>query len=1539
MQKKREASDNMGGMGDQSTQGGASAVEMFHPVIQSWFTQTFGEPTDVQVQAWAAIAAGRHTLIAAPTGSGKTLAALLPCLDRAVREKAAAGPSLASGVRILYVTPLKALNNDIHAHVVGFAEAMERYAKEEPTAAGGRDGHGQESAEGGLVGTSVHGASDAQNGPVGHGQEAEWPGLTAMVRTGDTAQSTRASMLRRPPDLLVTTPESLYLMLTSHKARAILQTVHSVIVDEIHDLAADERGVHLSVSLERLTELCGITPQRIGVSATQKPLERVARFLGGWEERNEAAEAADEASAAATALAALTDAERSHYAGDGLQLLPRPVTIIESRMEKTFDVLVTMPDFGLSLGPTKRDVWTPIVERLLQLMEGARSVLVFTNSRRLTERLTLRLNDHVGYELARAHHGSVSREKRLEVERLLKTGSLRCIVATSSLELGIDVGHVDLVLQIDSPKSAAAGIQRIGRAGHAAGAVSRGVIVCRSRVDLAEAAVLARAVAAREIEEIRIPRHLLGVLSQQVVAMTATEDWDIGRLHRVLAQSDCFRGYPRARLEAALQVLAGLYPFAKPLIAWDREAGVLTRTSAGSMAALVGAGTIPQSSAYPVHHADTRVHLGELDETYVHESRVGDVFQLGTNSWMIQAIRPDRIYVTERHNAVSEVPFWQAEALGRSVQLGRAVGALLRELDDGLSTLDLLPLQERIMREYHLDARAADQLLGLVRSQKAVSAVPTDRRIVVELYKDDAGHHHLLVHCVFGKRFNRTWMLALQPELEQLTGGRVYAVAKDNGIEFVLTDWEPSWLGALRRVTPARLEQRLGETVPGAPMLGAAFRRIAETSLLLSRGLTRVPMWKKRYRSEELLKEALPFADRFPYLREALQQCMHEELDVTEVGQVLEALDNGQMEWTVVRGTAPSPLAVQYLNDFVNTAIYESDALGKDVRERLMGVSRELAAEWFGADNGQYRPSIHPQVLQDEQRQPEAFQAAAEGDVLRTLKRYGDLTGAELEQRLGAASDEQHLTILGWLKQLKADGKIVTVHYEEEARWICSEEADWYDRLPHDRDAAAFIWGRYVEHQLAVTPESIADRYKTDRQTANRFISDWVEAGRLVKAPYAAADEPDVWMHERLAARMIRRSVKLYQEETERTTPARLSRYLAELHALIGPDRTNGPDGVRKALLRLEGQFLPWAVWETIVLPGRVPGYRKEDLDLLLASGEFFWIGRGEEPGKEGKIAFFRPDSYELFTPFAGQTQPTRHPALLDALKRRGAVFLGTLARELGVQPSVLLAQLLELVWEGNAANDQFAPIRQQAARPSRGPGAFQSGLGRWYATDGLLTTAVDPEQSAVRWAGRLLEQYVIVTKEQVKDTPFSWDTMTSVFRRLEEWGMATRGFLVRGATSLQFVSRDAAERLKELPQGQPQEPILVSAIDPANPFGLSVPWPEVPGVTFARSPRHYLVLLPQPNAFLWLENGGRRWTLLTEDGQPQPETEAPPLTSQQLNVMLRALWRAGSQRKLTIELWNGKPVAGSPLGIALEAVGAEREAQRYVVWPSALKL
>ncbi|MFD2333378.1 DEAD/DEAH box helicase [Cohnella sp. GCM10020058] len=1488
----------------------------FHPVLSAWFSSTFGEPTDVQIKAWASIAEGKHTLIAAPTGSGKTLAALLPCLDLIVRNDAEAKRQPA--VRTLYITPLKALNNDIHSHVTDFAQQLDAWAKE-------RGEH--------------------------------WPGIRSDVRTGDTTPAKRASMLRRPPDLLVTTPESFYLLLTSVKGRDMLSTVEQVIVDEIHDLAADKRGSHLSLSLERLTALCGRPVQRIGVSATQKPLSRVAQFLGGWEEAAQGTGQEAERGAVQEAVQEWTSEA----------MLPRPVTIVESGMTKRLSVKVTVPE-PASPSAEREAVWKPLLDRIMEAMSDSRSVLLFVNSRRLSERLTLRLNDHVGYEMARSHHGSLSRERRLEAERLLKSGELRCIVATSSLELGIDIGHIDLVIQIDTPLAADRGIQRIGRAGHAVGEESRGLMIVRAKALLPEAAVLSRLVSRREIEDIAIPYGPMDVLSQQTVATVSMDDWRAADLLRLVRRSDSYRGYDERRFKDMLKVLSGFYPFFRPLLEWDARTDLLSAKAVGRAAAVRGAGTIPQSGGYPVHHMDSRAHLGELDEEFIQESRVGDVFQLGAGSWMIREIKNDRVYVAEAANRFSEVPFWRNEAGGRTYELGEKIGAFWRAIagrlglgaeaddPDAAETSRERDYDDEtsawLRDEFGVDASAAESLIGHVRAQHRASVVPTDRRIVVEHYRDVMNQTHVVIHNFVGRSVNRAWLLALQRQFEQIMPYRLYGNAKDNGIEIVLPEWDVSWLRILSQVSTANVETLLSEAVTGSPLLAVAFRKIAETSLLLARSFTRTPMWQKRLRSEELLRKALPFGAQFPYLGEAMREALHEYLSFGDLRRMLEDIDVGRIEIVVRETPYPSPLASQFMADYVNMRIYEGDGLDESTRRQILQINQELARDLFGA--GAAGSAVSEEALSQMQASlaAPARQPGGPADLASLLKARGDLTAGEIVKAAGERS-------LTWLSELEGSGAAVALQMpgDEEPRYIAADETELFARFPEDPAAVLFILGRYADHRMSFTEADLVERYpQLDLSGAAAAVQLLLEREVIQRAPHASGEDERLWTSVQVASKLVRWSVRQARSQAEPADAIRWCSQIALLqHALPGTQMQGG-EGLLAAIGKLQGIFLPLSHWETLILPARVQGYRKEDLDLLCATGEVLWIGRREEEEREGKVAFFLADDKSLYEPYAEaalrQEANTRHPQLAKLIRESGASFLTKLSRDTDTRPSELLPMLLDLAWEGLVSNDQFAPLRLHADPANarrQAQGRTGSGLGRWYAVSSLLESANDdisdeddrvcasshsaPEdgQSPVlAWTKHLLGTYGMVNRELVsKVSPFPWDVLQGVLRQLEEWGLVTRGAFIRGLDALQFATpnfRDAVKRPAGSGEGQLA---VLSAADPANPFGLIAEWPSgSKGVSFARKPGNFL-LLDGEKWLYWIENNGKRVFSL----EPEADDLKARGRADRLQAAFQTIIRRQKLVKLKLDEWNGKAAADTDAGRALLSEGAERQMKSLVLW------
>jgi ATP-dependent Lhr-like helicase len=1435
----------------------------FHPVLSFWFRKKFGQATPIQEEAWASITKGDHTLIASPTGSGKTLAALLPVLDRILKGNNSCA-SKASGVKAIYITPLKALNNDIHHHIIQYVEEMAQAAAE---------------------------------------QGVQWPGIRIAVRTGDTTASTRASMLRNPPDLLITTPESLYILLTSQKAREMLKTTEQVIVDEIHDLAGSRRGAHLSITLERLVEWCGQSPQRIGVSATQKPLDRVARFLSGWE-RNR----------------------------------PRPVTVVENHSDKKINLQIVMPKHD-TISADKENFWTPLIDQLMNRINDCATALIFVNNRRLCERLALRLNDHVGYEMARSHHGSVSREKRLEIEHLLKTGEIKWLVATSSLELGIDVGQIDLVLQIDSPKQAATGIQRIGRAGHFIDGVSRGVIVAKNRSELLEITVLGRLIADRDIEEIQIPRHCLDVISQQVVAMVACENWQVEVLHEVITRSDSFREFSLQRLQEMLKVLSGFYPFVSPLLDWDHETGELKSRKNTSMAALMGAGTIPQGSNYPVHHADSRIHLGELDEEYVYESRVGDVFQLGASSWKIQSITNHGVYVTESANRFSEIPFWKGEANGRSFELGQKIGCFLEEIIQRMNSASEEELLSWLKTNYFLDSDSANELVRSIKQQMRMSQVPTHRCLVIEYFQDEINYTHLMIYSLYGRRFNRTWMLALQHIFKKRTNGKFYAYAKDNGIEFIFAEWDPGYMQCIRDVTAQTLEEILLEVIPSSPQFGITFRRMAEMSLLLARSFKRTPAALKRLRSEELLKASLPYAEHFPLIREATHDCLHEQMDMQHLCEILKAVQNGEIRVVIKETAYPLPFARMIMSDFIEGKIYDGEAIGKDLQLQLLSINRDLAVEWFG-DNA-LKQAITPEAIAAEKERLEQSAASrVEGaeDLYRMLKKRGDLSREEMERIVGEPAGK-------WIDELNSQKRLISIQMSGQERWICRDEEHIYGNLLHDELAVYFVLSRFIESRLSFTEKDLAERYALPSSQVEAFIRQCEEKSLIDKAPFADEDSETTWISKSVLSRLIRSSVQSFHEEAEAVHSEQYLQEMLTLHHLTPETRRRGTEGLKQVIEHLQGLFLPLSQWEKMIFPSRVMGYRKEDLDQLCASGEVIWFGEKKAEEKEGRVAFFLAEAKDLYAPYFVRKKETKHPELFQLLRQKGALYLTAITRELDLLPSQALDMLFDLVWEGHASNDHYAPLRQNALTRSKKSKPAHSGFGRWYSLDSIadFDPARTEESSMMNWIQHSLRRNGVVCKYSIDEScPYSRDTTLGSLKQLEAWGMVMRGLFIRDIASIQFATREFIEKIRSggglmidsADNETARQVTLLPAVDPANPYGTFMEWPELNGISFSRKMGNYIVIY-KGQWIMWIENKGKRVHVLTEQ---LLKTDNDKLLERMLRDIFKSILELEGLRKITIDSWDGKPVQDVSAAAYLSALGAEKDRSSYVLWPSNLQ-
>jgi ATP-dependent Lhr-like helicase len=1280
--------------------------------VREWFEQAFAGPTPAQAQAWPVIAAGEHVLVSAPTGSGKTLAAFLWALDRL---RGTSG----RGTRVVYVSPLKALAYDIERNL--------------------------------RVPLRGICAEDVRVG----------------IRTGDTPQRERAAMVRHPPDILVTTPESLYLILTSN-AREMLSGVEAVIVDEIHAVAHSKRGSHLALTLERLEAQAGRQVQRIGLSATQSPLEEIGRFLVG-----------------------------PH----------RPVTIVDAGVEKRLDLRIEVPVESMAVSSTegKRDgpagassahrpgtgeadsidplqplaggestlgsIWPAIYPELLQLVREHTSTIVFVNNRRSAERVALRLNELAARqdadsqahaagsrdgsgaparepaepaEIARAHHGSLAREERTKVEELLKAGELPCLVATSSLELGIDMGAVDLVVQIESPKSVARGLQRIGRAGHRVGEVSVGRIFPKFRGDLLECAVVARRMHEGLIEPTVVPRNALDVLAQQIVAIavsaasSAEGKQDAGvsveDLYALVTSTHSYSSLSRELLENVLDMLDGRYPSKefgelRARIVWDRLAGTIRARKGSRQLAIVNAGTIPDRGLYAVVLPDGR-RVGELDEEMVYEARPGQVFLLGASTWRIEEIGRDRVIVTPAPGAPGAVPFWKGDSAGRPVELGRAIGAFSRwavEQD-----------AETLQRDYDLDERAARNLLAYLREQQAATRVlPSERTIVLERFRDEIGDWRLCVLSPYGGRVHAAWALALTARVRERFGLEADAISSDDGIVLHLPDLdgedEDAWgrresLAELVLLEPDEVQAAVTAELGGSALFGARFRENAARALLIPRAYPgrRTPLWQQRLKAQSLLEVAKRYAD-FPIVLETYRECLADVLDVPALQELLRGLSTREIALVEVETQTASPFASSLLFDYVATYMYEGDTPNAERRAAALSLDRDLLRELLGQE--ELRELLDPGALRrvedDLQHRSGIAQATGRDALHDVLRRVGDLTRDEVAERVFAGVDAGAL-----LDALERERRAVRLRVGGEERFIAADEAGLYrdalGAVPPGGLPDAFLAdvpgalrelvARYAHTRGPFTADEIHKRYRVDTGSVLRELE---RAGELVRGELRPGGAEREWCDVEVLRRLRRASLAALRKEIEPADQRRLAAFLpswqgVDRHGAGGMSGSNaGVERLREVLVPLQGLALPVETWERDVLPRRVGAYSQTWLDSLCASGELVWVGAGPI-GRSGRVAlYFREDAPAIGPPNGpaaaaeppgGREHDRSEIGQLRARLAAGPCFFTDLLAEVassaqGDAPAEALREALwDLVWAGEVTNDAWAPLRAPMA-------------------------------------------------------------------------------------------------------------------------------------------------------------------------------------------------------------------------------------------------
>ncbi len=1529
-----------------------SALDTFSPATRNWFTGAFSAPTAAQEGAWGAIAEGSDVLVVAPTGSGKTLAAFLSALD----TLASTPPPAESRkrCRVLYVSPLKALAVDV-----------ERNLRSPLT------GIRQESVRLGLP----------------------EPEVRVGIRSGDTPAAERRSLATRPPDILITTPESLFLMLTS-SAREALEGVETVILDEVHAVAGTKRGAHLALSLERLDELLPKPARRIGLSATVRPVGEVARFLSPQ----------------------------------------RRVEIVQPASGKEFDLSVVVPveDLGELGGSPVSDegsgdrpsIWPHVEERIADLIQSHRSTIVFANSRRLAERLCNRLNeiayeratgeampeDHSPAELmgaassasgappliARAHHGSVSKEQRAQVEEDLKAGRLPAVVATSSLELGIDMGAVDLVVQVESPPSVASGLQRVGRAGHQVGAVSTGVVFPKYRGDLVQSAVVTERMREGRIEALRVPSNPLDVLAQQIVAMTAMDTWQFDDLLALARRAAPFSSLPESAFTAVLDMLAGRYPsdaFAelRPRVVWDRVAGTVTGRPGAQRLAVTSGGTIPDRGLFGVFlaGADPKKgggRVGELDEEMVYESRTGDVFTLGTTSWRIEDITRDRVLVSPAPGVPGRLPFWKGDQLGRPLELGRALGAFVREVG-------ALPEEDARLRllAAGLDAWAAENLLTYLKEQReACGHVPDDRTVVVERFRDELGDWRVVIHSPFGAQVHAPWALALGARLSERYGMDAQVMHADDGIVLRLPDadllgldllddeasdpgtafdTEQSPVGA-QDVTfdKGEIEGIVTDQVGSSALFASRFRECAARALLLPRRSPgkRTPLWQQRQRASQLLQVASEFGS-FPIVLEAVRECLQDVFDVPGLTELMGDLEARRVRLVEVTTPEASPFARSLLFGYVAQFLYEGDSPLAERRAAALSLDSRLLSELLG--QAELRELLDAEVLAEleqelQWRTEDRRIKDAEGvaDALRVL---GPLTSAELAER-GADP--------AWARELAGARRVIEVRIASVEHWAAIEDAGRLRdalgvALPVGvpeaftepvKDPLGDLLARYARTHGPFTAAAAAERFGLGRAVTEGALERLGASGRVVQGEFHPAGVGQEWCDATVLRRLRRRSLAALRQELEPVEPTALARFLPPWQHL-GGQGLRGLDGLVRAVEQLQGAAVPASALEKLVLPSRVAQYQPAMLDELTATGELLWAGSGSLPGKDGWVSLYLADNAPLLLPPPHPLELSPlHQAVLDALAGGYGLFFRQIADQVRAAHPTASDQALadavwELAWSGRLTNDTVAPLRAllgsgrtagstaHRARRSVPRGRFgaltaaprpasRTGpptvAGRWSL---LPPLEPDPTLRAHALARTLLDRHGVVTRGAVaaEGVEGGFSAVYRVLSAFEDSGQARRGYVVEGLGAAQFAMDGAVDRLRASATaaereagGTPRQALVLAAADPANAYGAALPWPEPPSGAGHKPGRKAGAMVVLVDGELAMYMERGGKTLLAWPSTTPDDPSAPDPRLEGAAHALAGSAAGGSLGTVTVERVNGEPALTSPVGTYLENAG-----------------
>ena len=1425
----------------------ADVLELFHPVTAEWFRAVFDRPTSPQRLGWPAIAEGESTLILAPTGTGKTLTAFLWCLDRLMLRRG----DQAEGCRIVYISPLKALAVDVERNLRSPLAGIANTARKQ--------------------GIAVH--------------EPE-----ISVRTGDTPQRERSRFRRHPAEILITTPESLYLLLTSESA-ASLRTVDTVIVDEIHALVPTKRGAHLALSLERLEAITQKRIQRIGLSATQRPLEEVAHFLAGCEPKRTATKNRSD-SLAALEKEWTSDAEEE----EGVRAPAfRPVTIINASEPKKLELRIEVPvedmarlgqqeeipSGAASQGPKRTSIWSAIHPRLLEIVRERQSTIIFVNNRRIAERLAGALNELANEPIARAHHGSLAASQRAEIEELLKAGAIKALVATSTLELGIDMGAVDLVIQVEAPPSVASGMQRIGRAGHQVGASSEGIIFPKYRADLVACAAVTRAMHEGLVESTRYLRNPLDVLAQQIVATVAqpprvsvprkkgqpptSPEVSVADIFHIVTSAAPFASLSRGAFDGVLDLLAGRYPsdeFAelRPRITWDRVHDIITPREGAKSLAILNGGTIPDRGLYGVFLSGTEgkpVRVGELDEEMVFESHTGERFILGASTWRIDEITHDRVLVSPAPGEPGKMPFWHGDTAGRPLEFGKRIGQLIRELREMPRNAAI----SRLVREHDLDPSAAENLIRYLADQEiATTAVPDDRTIVIERVRDELGDWRICVLTPFGSRVHAPWAMAVSGKLRAAGSVDVETMWADDGFVLRFPDTEAPPDVEMLLFDPAEASDFVLRQIGATALFAAKFRESAARALLLPRRRAqgRAPLWQQRKRAYDLLSVASRYP-AFPMLLEAYRECVRDVFDMSAFLEVLRAIEKRQIRVHVADSRTPSPFASSLLFSYVANYIYDGDAPLAERRAQALSIDQEQLQDLLG--DADLRELLDADAITEVEEQlqmlGENYRARSADGIHDLLLRLGDLSREGLSLRLAS---QELLTSLDRLLRAK---RLLEVKIAGEKRLIAIEDAARYrdalgiplppglpkQLLESTVSPVLELIRRYARTHGPFTLQEVSHRFGLAESQVDTVLRTLVVDGRIVEGGFRPGGVHREWCDAEVLRMIRRKSLARLRKEIEPVEQQMLARLETHWQGVL--QRRRGLDALLDTIESLQGAPIPASLLESMILPVRIAKYLPSDLDTLIAAGEVVWCGLDPLGERDGRVGLYLADKLATLLP-PGPVQSSREAAdprekeIIAVLQQRGALFFGELHEAVGGgYPGETLDALWNLIWQRLVTNDTFHALRAYTTRPSSSRPAKRqhnvqsfrsrrttppSAQGRWAL---LPNTTVSHTEWSHAIAQQLLNRYGIVSRETVTQEiiPGGFSAIYDVLKALEESGRIRRGYFVAGLGATQFALPSAVDLLRSLrSNSQPEraEILALAATDPANPYGTVLPWPTV---------------------------------------------------------------------------------------------------------------